>query len=77
MNEMKAQELNMEDLDKVNGGVIVDNGGEKMFLVRQDGTIIGPAPRDKANSFARTFSTSTEIISQSDYEKRFGRPFVW
>jgi hypothetical protein len=55
----------------------VDNGGEQLFLVRQDGTIIGPAPRNKAKTFANSFSTSTEVISKEDYEKRFGRPFVW
>lgn len=77
MSEQNVKELNMNDLEQVAGGVIVDNGGEQLFLVRQDGTIIGPAPRNKAKSFATSFSTSTEVISKADYEKRFGRPFVW
>ncbi|MBO5533799.1 MAG: hypothetical protein J6B53_00135 [Clostridia bacterium] len=77
MTDQNMNELNMNDLEQVTGGVIVDNGGEQLFLVRQDGTIIGPAPRNKAKTFANSFSTSTEVISKEDYEKRFGRPFVW
>ncbi len=70
-------ELSMSDLEKISGGVIVDDGSDKLWLVRQDGSIIGPAPRDKATSFAKSFSTSTEILTTNDYEKRFGRSFKW
>ena len=70
-------ELKLDEMEKVTGGVIVDTGEDKLYIVRQDGTVIGPSPREKADSFARTMNVSTEVITAKEYEKRFGRPFRW
>ena len=72
------QELNLEQMEQIDGGVIVDTGDEKqLYIVRQDGTVVGPAPKNMAESFAKTLSVSTEVITAEEYEKRFGRPFIW
>ena len=70
-------ELKLDEMEKVTGGVIVDTGEDKLYIVRQDGTVIGPSPRENAESFARTLNVSTEVITAKEYEKRFGRPFRW
>ena len=71
------KKLTMEELEQVTGGVIVDIGEDVLYIVRQDGTVVGPAPKEMAESFAKTLSVSTEIITGEDYQKRFGRPFQW
>ena len=70
-------EMDLNELEKTSGGVIVDTGEKKLYIVRQDGTVIGPAPSQNAVSFAKTMSVSTEIITAEEYEKRFGRPVKW
>ena len=71
------KELNLEQMEQVTGGVIVDTGEEKLYIVRQDGTVVGPAPKNMAESFAKTLAVSMEVITAEEYEKRFGRPFQW
>ena len=73
----EAKELSIEEMESVGGGLIVEDTMGKFWLVRQDGSIISPVSEDNAVSFAKAFNISTEKISVSDYEKRFGRSFEW
>ncbi len=72
-------EISLDELNKVSGGLIVDQGnGTTYWLIRQDGTVIAPAPsKEKALEFAKTLNISTEIIGSDDYVKRFGRELKW
>ena len=71
--------LKLDDMAQVSGGLVVDNGtGDKYWIIRQDGTVIGPAPNlTDAVSFAKSFSVSTEVITLEEYKTRFGRDLVW
>ena len=41
----EKNELHMEEMEKVSGGYVVEDGtGSKYWVVRQDGKVIGPAP---------------------------------
>jgi len=73
------EELKLSEMDQASGGLVVDNGtGDKYWIVRQDGTVIGPAPNlDDAVSFAKAFNTSQDVITMEEYKKRFGRDLVW
>ena len=77
--ENNMKELSMENLANVTGGlVVVGKEKKKYWLVRQDGSVIGPAPDEEtAIRFAKTFATSPEVITLDDYKKRFGRDLVW
>ena len=79
MSENKMMnELSMEELEKIGGGLIVEDPVKKEFwLVRQDGSVIAPVPEGKAVEFAKAFNISTDRIPIEDYAKRFGRPFQW
>ena len=78
-DKMNRNEMSQEEMDQINGGVIVDDGdGEKFWLVRQDGTVIAPTPgMQKAIEMAHTFNISTEVLTKEEYKKRFGRDLVW
>ena len=78
MKDWKA-ELKIDEIEKVSGGLVVDNGtGDKYWIVKQDGTVIGPAPTlNDAVSFAKAFNTSQDIITMEEYKERFGRDLVW
>ena len=71
--------LNLEELENVSGGVIVDDGdGKKFWLVRQDGTVISPVPsREQAIDFAKAYNISTQIMTKEEYKKHFGRELKW
>lgn len=73
------KELSYSKLEQVIGGLIVeDSSDNKLWLIRQDGTVYAPAPTlEKALEFARTLSLSTEVITREEYVKRFGRELVW
>ena len=79
MSKMNALELSMEDMAQVSGGALVEvkENRDVLYLVRQDGTVIGPAPKDKAAEFARTLGVSVEKLTKEEYEKKFNRPFKW
>ena len=51
--ENNFEKLDDLDLQEVPGGVIVDDGdGQKYWLIRQNGTVIAPAPsKEKAIEF--------------------------
>ena len=78
MNNEKM-ELNMEEMEKVSGGYVVDEGtGNKFWVVRQDASVIAPAPTlEKAIEFAKAFSVSTTVMDRAEYKKRFGRDLEW
>ena len=78
----------MEDGSNLSGGqrqrvaiaraLLRDDRENKYWVVGQDGKVLGPAPDEKsAVSFAKTFNTSSNIITVEEYKKRFGRDLVW
>lgn len=73
------KELNAAEMEKAAGGLVVrDDRENKYWVVGQDGKVLGPAPDEKsAISFAKTFNTSSNIITVEEYKKRFGRDLVW
>ena len=76
-NERKV--LSLEEMKGVSGGLVVSDEKEKKYwVVREDGTVIGPAP-DEANAadFAKAFGLSQRVITLEEYKKRFGRDLVW
>lgn len=74
---MEKREMDLHDLEKASGGYVVEDSG-KYWIVRQNGSVISPAPdREKAVEFAKTFNTSPTVISAEEYKKLFGRDLVW
>ena len=73
------KELELESLDKVTGGFVVDEGdGEKFWIVRHDGTVVGPAPTlQNAMDFAKGFSESPIVLTRAQYKEKFGRDLNW
>ncbi len=76
---MEMKELNLEAMEKASGGFVVsDSETNKFWIVRQDGSIIGPAPTmEQAIEFAKPFGESTTVLSKEEYKVRFGRDLVW
>ena len=74
-----VKKISDQELEAVNGGVIVDDGdGQKFWLVRQDGTVISPVPgKEKAIDFAKAYHISTQIMSKEEYTRHFGRELTW
>ena len=72
-------QLEMNDLEKVSGGLVVEDPVQnKCWIIRQNGTVIAPAPsREQAVEFAGQFNTSTEVITLEEYRTRFGRDLAW
>lgn len=77
--EEKIRSLNPRELEDVSGGFVVNDPEEnKFWIVRQDGSVIGPAPsRENAVEFAKAFNTSPEVITREEYKMKFGRDLVW
>ena len=74
---MEKRGIDQNDLEKVTGGYVVEDG-KNYWIVRQNGSVISPAPdREKAMEFAKTFNTSPTVISVEEYKKIFGRDLVW
>ncbi len=73
------RELNWEEMKKVTGGYVVDNGtGDKFWIVLQDGTVKGYAPTEQqAQEFARSFGASTTLLTLEDYQAKFGHELKW
>ena len=76
---MDTKKLNMNEMEKVTGGYVVDNGtGDKFWIVRQDGTVLGYAPtKEKAIEFAKSFNVSTTVMTLEKYKEHFGRDLKW
>ncbi len=75
----KRKELTIEEVEKVNGGMVVfDEAENKYWVVGQDGKVLGPAPDEKAAvQYARIFNTSAKVITMEEYKEHFGRELVW
>ena len=74
---MEKRGIDLNDLEKVTGGYVVEDG-KNYWIVRQNGSVISPAPdREKAMEFAKIFNTSPTVISVEEYKKIFGRDLVW
>ena len=73
------KELELEDLEKVTGGWVVDDPEEnKFWVIRQNGTVIAPAPtREQAIEVARQFNTSPTVITKEEYKAKYGRELEW
>lgn len=71
--------LNNELLEKVAGGIIVDDGdGKNYWLVRQNGTVISPvAELEKAQEYIKAFGESTKVITREEYKSLYGRDLIW
>jgi len=74
-----ATEINLNEMEKVSGGYVVnDEANSKFWIVRQDGSVIAPAPSlEKAQEFAKEFQTSPSVMTMDEYKKHFGRDLVW
>ena len=75
----EKKELNMEEIEKVSGGYVVDNGtGDKYWVVRQDGSVIAPAPSlENAIDFAKAFGVSATVMTLEEYKNFFGHELKW
>ncbi len=77
----KAEKINSDALEKVNGGVIVDKpnpqGGNSYFIVDDNtGNILDISSRSKvAETIAKENDMSTEHITTDDYIKKFNKDF--
>ena len=74
-----TREINLDEMGKVSGGYVVnDEANNKFWIVRQDGSVIAPAPSmEKAIEFAKDFQTSPSVMTMDEYKKHFGRDLVW
>jgi hypothetical protein len=77
--ETKMSELNLNEMEKVSGGLVVDDPEKnKFWIIRPNGTVIAPAPtKELAIEFAKQFGTSPTVIDMKEYKAKFGRDLVW
>lgn len=77
--DRKMRELTSEQLKQVNGGYVVsDKENNEYYMVRQDGSVIAPAPsEEKAQEFIKEYDMSPTVMTKEEYKKRFGRDFQW
>ncbi len=73
------RELTEEQLKEINGGYVVDDkANNRCYIVRQDGSVIAPAPSvEKAAEFAKAYNISATVMTPEEYKKHFGREFEW
>ena len=73
------KDIDLKDLEKASGGMVVaDAEGEKYWIVRQDGSVVAPAPTlEQAIEFAKALNTSATVMTLSEYKAHFGRDLVW
>ena len=76
MDQKKVQ-LDKE-MDAVSGGLLVDEGdGKQYWLVRQNGSVISPVPKEKASEFAKAYGISDRLLTKEEYRRKFGRELQW
>ena len=77
--EITMENLNLNEMEAITGGLVVaDPEQNKFWIIRQNGTVIAPAPTEElAIEFARQFQTSPTVITKEEYKTRFGRDLVW
>ena len=67
-----------EDLEAVSGGLLVDEeDGKRYWLVRQDGRVIAPVPKEKGAEFAKAYGISDRLLTKEEYRRMFGRELQW
>jgi hypothetical protein len=73
------EELNLNEMEQVSGGLVVsDPEQNKFWIIRQNGTVIAPAPTEElAIEFAKQFQTSPTVITKEEYKAKFGRELIW
>ena len=73
------EELNINQMKETAGGYVVeDKKANKFWIVRQNGTVIAPAPdRETAIQFAKQFNESATVLSMEEYKLKFGRELQW
>jgi len=75
-----TRKITIDEMAKVNGGyVVLDKEDEnKFWIVRQDGSVIAPAPSlEKAQEFAKAFNVSSTVLTAEEYRNLFGRDLNW
>ena len=74
-----TKELSPEQLNEIYGGIVVsDRENNKYYMVKQDGSVIAPAPsEEKAQEFIKFYNMSPSIMTLEEYEEHFGREFKW
>ena len=74
VNEDGKKELTLNELDNVNGGLIVkDAATNKYWVTKDDGVVVFPAPNKAcAVDLAKALKVEPEIITLEEYKKRFG-----
>ncbi len=74
---LKNKELDLEQLEGVSGGLIVDCGKYRNYRIVSDktGAILDTEwfVSDNAKITAEALKVSTEIISMAEYKRRFGK----
>lgn len=72
--KMEKKELTLNELDNVNGGLIVkDAATNKYWVTKDDGVVVFPAPNKAcAVDLAKALKVKPEIITLEEYKKRFG-----
>ena len=71
---MEKKELTLNELDNVNGGLIVkDAAANKYWVTKDDGVVVFNDPnKDSAVALAKALKVDTENITLEEYKKRFG-----
>ena len=68
------KELNMEEMNMVNGGTVVTGNDGRFYAVDNLGCVIVSGGNREAVIYgARMSGLTQEVISEQDYEKKFGR----
>ncbi|MCR5687907.1 MAG: hypothetical protein K6G58_07805 [Lachnospiraceae bacterium] len=77
--DINKNDLTPEELEQVSGGyVIKDEKMNKYGVLRQDGTLLAPAPTlDKAVEYVKSFHVSPQVMTPEEYKDRFGRDLKW
>ena len=68
------KELNMNEMEMVNGGTVVAGNDDRFYAVDNLGCVIVSGNNKEAVTFgAKMNGLTQELISEADYEKKFGR----
>ncbi len=69
-----VKHLSLEDMDKVNGGLVVEGNNGRYYAVDDKGCVIVSASQKEVAAYGAKMNGLTQgMISESEYEKQFGR----
>lgn len=72
--EKKMSELSLREMEMVNGGTVVAGNDSRFYAVDERGCVIVSGNNKEAVTFgAKMNGLTQELISEADYEKKFGR----